>query len=50
MPADALIDSPTRTSACATASFGLEAAADLLSHPEDEEQAVVGARAEHRAR
>ena len=47
MPAEAVIDSPTRTSARLTASWGVVAVAQLLPDAEDEEQPVVGAGAEH---
>ena len=42
VPADALIDSPTRATARATASCGRQAGSEALSDPEHEEQPVVG--------
>ena len=47
VPADAVIDSPTRTSASLDRFVGAGAAADLLAHAEHEEQAVVGPGPEH---
>ena len=46
VPADAVIDSPTRATARATASCRLEARAEAFPDPEDEEQPVVGPRPE----
>ena len=46
VPADAVMDSPTRCTAYATAAFGSLPLEQLLAHAEDEEEAVVGARPE----
>jgi len=44
--AENVIDSPTRASAWVTASRGGAAGPQFLPEPEDQEQAVVGARAD----
>ena len=44
--AEKVIDSPTRSTAAITACLPVLSGAQVLAHPEDQEQAVVGARAE----
>ena len=44
--AENVIDSPTRSTAATTACLRVHSRAQVLAHPEDEEQAVVRARAE----
>ena len=47
VPAEAEIDSPTLATARDTASFGSRPVSKTLSHPENEEQPVVGPGSEH---